>query len=89
MLSIQIVLVFMNFLGTKLEESDIQAHNLYRQILLLWGPSAFLGILAIALSYKNLIFVELFLPVQIISMCVMYVVLNMSDIIEEKNSQFR
>ena len=54
------------------------------------GPSAILTFITLALSSKNLLFADLIFPVDIISMSIMLIIINMSDdIIEEKNSQFR
>ena len=56
---------------------------------LLWGPSSVLALIVLALSYKKVKFAELIIPVETFSMGIMLVVMNLTNLIEEKNYLFR
>lgn len=85
----QLIFVIVNFTFSFKEESNIETKNMFHQMTLMWGPSLLLTVMTLALSYKKLVFAELILPMEIISMGITLIFINMTDIIEEKNSQFR
>ena len=85
----QLIFVIVNFTFSFKEESNIETKNMYYQMTLMWGPSLLLTVMTLALSYKKLVFAELILPIEIISMGITLIFINMTDIIEEKNYQFR
>ena len=68
---------------------DIETKNMYHQMILLGAPACTLGSATLALSYKKLQFAELIVPVEMIAMTIMNLIINMSEIIEEKNDRFR
>ena len=85
----QLIFVIVNFTFSFKEESNIETKNMFHQMTLMWGPSLILTVMTLALSYKKLVFAELILPIEIISMGITLIFINMTDIIEEKNNQFR
>ena len=48
------------------------------------GPPLVLSVIALALSYKKLVVAELIVPIELISMSIMFFVINFSGIIDEE-----
>ena len=68
---------------------DIETKNMYHQMILLGAPACILGFAALLLSFKKLQFAQLIVPVEMIALTIMNLIINMSEIIEEKNDRFR
>ena len=79
LLGIRTIIVLSNVIAAK-HIDDEQTKELCVQIILLCGPSCFLSLIVLALSYKKLFFAELILSIELLGFMVMFIFIHMSDI---------